>query len=64
MELPVWNTVQAYKQIQRFTEVKRPRGLRIRYNTDVRKKLVLLEARHYEALRVVKRCLQDGGFLR
>jgi hypothetical protein len=59
----VWNAANAYKRLQRFTEAKRPRGLRVRYAEDRGNNTLRLETRNSEAMRVVTGFLRRAGLV-
>lgn len=63
-KLLVSNAQQAYKRIQRLMDVKRLRGMRLRYAYDIPKRFVMLEARNFEPIKIAERTLRDAKMIR
>ena len=62
--VPVWAPNAAYRLLQRMMDEKRPRGMRLRYCSDVGTKSVWLEGRNSLPVEVAYGVLRDAGMIR
>jgi len=63
-KIKVYSTLASYKLMQALLELRRPRGMRLRYSADQPTGMLWLEARNSEPVRIAKRVLADAGQIR